>query len=90
MFVRAELMPNQIQITGIRTEYLQDISDEDCIAEGVQTTETPDGTLYFTDASSQAYSTPQQAYAELINKISGRGTWESNPLVAVYDFVRVR
>lgn len=35
MFVRADLMPHQIRITGIRCERLQDISDEDCMKEGV-------------------------------------------------------
>jgi hypothetical protein len=33
MFVKAEFMPHQIQITDIKLERLQDISDEDCINE---------------------------------------------------------
>lgn len=36
LFVRADLMPHQIQITNIAIERLQDISDEDCIREGVE------------------------------------------------------
>lgn len=35
MFVRADLMPHQIRINDIRLERLQEISDEDCIKEGV-------------------------------------------------------
>ena len=35
MFVRADLMPHHIRITNIKIERLQDISDEDCLAEGV-------------------------------------------------------
>ncbi len=35
MFVRADLMPHQIRINDIRFERLQEISDEDCIKEGV-------------------------------------------------------
>ena len=35
MFVRANQMPHQIRITNIRVEKLQDISDEDCIKEGL-------------------------------------------------------
>ena len=35
MFVRADLMPHQIRITGIKCERLQDISDADCLKEGI-------------------------------------------------------
>ena len=35
MFVRPDLMPHQIKIKGIKIERLQDISDEDCIKEGI-------------------------------------------------------
>lgn len=36
------------------------------------------------------YDTPQQAYADLIDKISGKLTWERNPYVCVYDFELVK
>lgn len=35
MFVKPELMPHQVKITNVRLERLQDISDEDCIKEGI-------------------------------------------------------
>ena len=35
LFVRPELMRYQIEITGKRTEHIQDISDEDILREGV-------------------------------------------------------
>ena len=35
--VRA-VVQHQIRITGIRVERLQDISDEDCLREGITTT----------------------------------------------------
>lgn len=35
MFVRADLMPRHIWITYVKAERLQDISDEDCIKEGI-------------------------------------------------------
>lgn len=35
MFVRGDLMPHQIRITNISIEKLQDISDEDCLREGI-------------------------------------------------------
>lgn len=36
MFVKADLMPHRVRITNIRVERLQDISDEDCMAEGIR------------------------------------------------------
>ena len=35
MFVRAEACKYQIRITNVRIEHLQDISDEDCLKEGI-------------------------------------------------------
>lgn len=35
MFIRADLMPHHIRITKIRMERLQDISDDDCLKEGI-------------------------------------------------------
>lgn len=40
MFVRADLMPHRIRITNVRIERLQDISDEDCIKEGIGISDT--------------------------------------------------
>ena len=90
MFVKADLMPHRIRITNIRIERLQDISDEDCIAEGIYP--KANGRWYCYDVvrrmgvSYDPYPDPREAYAALIDKISGKGTWESNPWVFVYDF----
>ena len=100
MFVKAEYMPHQIRITGIRCERLQDISDEDCMKEGVL--EHPyrgymvDGIVYKNSkdkeytGSLQIFDTPREAFAVLIDKVSGRGTWKSNPWVVVYEFELVK
>lgn len=100
MFVKAEYMPHQIRITGIRCERLQDISDEDCMKEGV--CEHPyrgyvaDGIVYKNsedkgyNGSLQVFNTPREAFAALIDKVSGRGTWRRNPWVVVYEFELVK
>ena len=36
MFVRPDLMPHFVQITDINIERLQDITDEDCLKEGIR------------------------------------------------------
>jgi hypothetical protein len=96
MFVKAELMPHQIRITGIRCERLQDISDYDCFREGISESwyESTDTTTYgFTDekkGTAVEFDTPREAFAALIDKVSGRGTWKSNPWVVVYEFELVK
>ena len=91
MFTKAEMMPFRIRITGIRVERLQDISDEDCIKEGVRVV-LPDfaiqPTLY--EVAGLMWATPRQAFAALIDKVSGRGTWASNPWVVAYEYKLVK
>lgn len=90
MFVKAELMPHQIQITEVRAQRLQDISDADCIAEGIDILQTSKRRNYgFYDRIREDFNakkSPRLAYAALINKISGEGTWEKNPYVYAYTF----
>lgn len=93
MFVKADLMPHRIRITNIRIERLQDISEEDCIAEGIQDIvgkTYPETHLYRIKKGDTCYGTPRKPYSKLIDKISGKGTWGSNPLVFVYDFELVK
>ena len=89
MFVKADLMPHHIRIIKIRIERLQDISDEDCLAEGIWRADNVglEGTTYwYHGLYNSSFRTPQEAYASLIDRISGKGTWESNPYVFVYEF----
>lgn len=93
MFVRADLMPYKIRITKVRIQRLQNISDEDCMAEGIWKAENIglEGTTYwYSGLVNSKYRTPQEAYAALIDHISGKGTWESNPYVWVYEFELVK
>lgn len=89
MFVRADLMPHHIRITRIRVERLQDISDEDCLKEGIWRDDNvglEGATYWYHGLVNSSFRTPQEAYASLIDRISGKGTWGSNPYVFVYDF----
>lgn len=91
MFVKADLMPHHIKITNIRVEHLQDISDEDCLREGIyELRETHGKPSAYSFIGDNAYcgkrKSPREAFAALIEKVSGKGTWQSNPLVWVYEF----
>lgn len=99
MFVRADFMIHHIRITDVKIERLQDISDKECLREGVKRAsigfyaegvkvkdwekeahrETASGCL-------KLFPFPRQAFASLIDKVSGKGTWESNPWVVAYSF----
>jgi len=99
MFVRSNLMPHHIRITDVKVERLQSISDDDIMCEGVKRAsigfyaegvkvkdwekeahrETASGCL-------KLFPFPHQVFASLIDKINGKGTWESNPWVVAYSF----
>ena len=89
MFTKADLMPHHIRITDIKIERLQNISDEDCFKEGIFKWDAgqKDIPFYsFHNADIPDYNNPRDAFAELIDKVSGKGTWASNPYVFVYEF----
>jgi hypothetical protein len=101
MFVRADLMPHRIRITNIKVERLQNISGEDAMREGVFRYEKPPLNHeydmfapwppyirpYKQDIDNMIHKyTARDAFAYLINKISGGGTWNRNPWVFAYEF----
>lgn len=93
MFVRADLMPHHIKITDVRVERLQDITNEDCLKEGVWQF-CYDTDLFYVSkdigyAGTVAFPGSREAFWYLINKICGKGTWERNQLVEAYTFTRV-
>lgn len=93
MFVKAELIPHKIKITSVRIERLQDISDEDCLREGIWQYYNKNLFYVFKNigyAPTVAFPSACEAFAYLIDMVSDKGTWESNPYVWVYDFELIR
>jgi hypothetical protein len=90
MYVKANWMPHRIRITGIKVERLQDIREEDCLREGIKKME--EGMPYRFDDNGKVHlsADPRMLFADLIDRISGRGTWQSNPWVYAYEFELVR
>lgn len=91
MFVRADLMPYRIRITNIKVERLQDISEEDCLREGIKKME--EGMPYrFDEDNGKIHLSAdlRMLFADLIDRISGRGTWNRNPWVFAYEFELLR
>lgn len=91
LFVTADKMIHHIRITDVRVERLQDISDEDCLKEGVRKVVNENGIyVQYYVSNTACFENPREAFAYLIDKVSGKGTWDSNPYVFVYDFELVK
>ena len=99
--VVASLMPHRIRITAIKVERLQDISDEDAMREGIFHYDNPPlhhemdrfapwppyVKPYKHDNDNLIYRcSARWAFAYLIDKVSGYGTWKGNPWVFAYEF----
>ena len=97
MFVRTSFMPHQIRIIDVKIERIQDISDEDCLKEGIiKKWHAPACKNYYyvpgveVKSVKDVHDTPQEAFAHLINKVSRKDVWKENPYVFVYDFELVK
>ncbi|BBP82421.1 hypothetical protein PHLH8_20630 [Pseudomonas sp. Pc102] len=67
-----------LEITDVRVERLQDISDEQALAEGVDQTNT----------SIPGYA--RQRFQDLWGAINGAGSWDANPWVWAISFRRIQ
>ena len=95
---------SHIEITDIRSEKLRDITEEDCLKEGIVMCKYMDAShewnkYYFYVCVSDKncpygqymeYATAQEAFASLINEIYGRDVWKENPEVWRIEFERVK
>jgi hypothetical protein len=67
-----------LEVTGVRVEWLRDISRGDAMAEGCPFPNMAKG------------EDPRQWYADLWNQINGPGAWDDNPHVWVIEFRRLQ
>lgn len=90
MYVKNELMPHHIRITAVKKCRLQELTDAECLTEGIiKEVIRPlyqDLDAYRFCNSNRMYAKPKQAFADLINKLNGKGYWESNPDGYAYEF----
>ncbi|MDW9400928.1 hypothetical protein GOB45_29495 [Sinorhizobium meliloti] len=87
IFMRRQDSRLTLLVTDVRVERLQDISEADAIAEGIeQSAKFPD--RYLTPAGD--YAVPKVAYQRLWENINGAGSWEANPWVATYTFTVIK
>lgn len=69
-----------LEVTGVRAERLQEITEEGAKAEGV------DATPMVLLSPSLMFDSYCETYRGLWDQINGKGSWEANPWVWVYQF----
>lgn len=72
-----------LEVTGVRVERLQEISESDAKAEGCSVPE-----IIYPDEPKEHYSYAA-AYKHLWESINGPGSWDANPWVWVVEFRRI-
>jgi len=76
-----------LEITSVRVERLQDISEADAMAEGI--VQQPDGGYGLADTTHYHSTDPRQSYFSLWEAINGDGSVEANPWVWAIEFRRL-
>ncbi len=74
-----------LEVTGVRVERLQDISEADAIAEGIEPAAAGHWRLYGPDTNVDMDRSPRVAYRSLWESINGPGSWDANPWVWVIE-----
>lgn len=80
-----------LEIFSVRVEQLQEISDEDSVAEGIKAFHIGDQNAYGLnpDDRDTMHATGKDAYRALWESINGPGSWTANPSVWVVEFRRL-
>jgi hypothetical protein len=80
-----EHFPVKAKITGVRAEYLQDITEDECKSEGCSHIGTD---KWVNPLSEKIFETGIDSFKSLIETqgIGKKGDWDRNPLVWVYDY----
>jgi hypothetical protein len=83
-----------LEITAVRVERVQEITEEDVIAEGVNRIAHGRNGDYYSafrdDPHHDNWIDPVGAYKELWESINGKGSWAVNPWVWVVSFIKVQ
>ncbi len=80
-----------LKIKSVRVERLQDISEADAVAEGIEVMTRLNGTdaLYKSYLTGSTTTIAEQSYETLWQSINGPESWEANPWVWVVEFEKI-
>lgn len=81
----------ELEVTGVRVEQLQAISEKDAIAEGVERHTSLELFGWFNNYKRSDWACPSaiESYSTLWESINGAGSWSTNPWVWVITFKRI-
>ena len=75
LFMPKEAARIWLEVTKVRCEILQEISNEDCVSEGIPAS----------DLQGEEY----RQFVNLWESINGKDSWLNNPFVFIYEFKRI-
>lgn len=76
-----------LTVTDVRVQRLQEISEADAVAEGVEGDDYGAWLCYASEPKSQTHwADPRESYRTLWDSIHGPSAWDANPWVAAYTF----
>jgi hypothetical protein len=86
----------QLEITNVRVERLNDISEQDAKAEGIEVVGGPTSCCPYRNyrigkvgEMSLHCSAPSRSFMTLWESINGAGSWNENPWVWVVEFKKI-
>lgn len=77
-----------LEVTGVRVERLQDISEADALSEGIA--RHADGNGFHTEDGWHYSADPRESFASLWEYINGHDSWDANPWVWAVEFRRIK
>jgi hypothetical protein len=80
-----------LEITDVRVQRLQEISEADAQAEGIEASSLPGKyRIYGRDTDGLDVDTPRCSFQSLWESINGAGSWDANPWAWALTFKRVQ
>lgn len=79
-----------LEVTDVRVERLQDISEDDAMAEGIDPLQNHPGRFVSEHSPGLNFPSAKAAYRDLWEHINGPGSWDANPWVWAVIFRRIQ
>ena len=91
IFMKREASRIALEIVSVRVERLQEISEGDAVAEGIEPVQMPTGEVMYDNHLERGAMMARavSSYASLWESINGAGSWSLNPWVWVVEFKRI-